>query len=685
MKQLKSLSAKIIAAIFALVALAFIADTLLTRSINQGVYQRTEALTGQMRAIVEAKDTEIQSLLTNLLNSREGSQQLNQTLAASKLEAKGLHKEALLEGTRHGISMSVASLISSAMMSGDAASAVEQIDTLLENDQIAAINLWRTDGNMAFRDNKTIEAVNTFVEADIFEPRDPESAIIIPDNRKAILQQALGKNSNSLSLDATIKDDEDNTIPVTYSYFLLENKEDCQSCHDSENAIRGVVEVAVASDELLALRAQSSKQIAELEKRLDAERAQLVNESKAKQEEVAKQTTHYTSELNDANAELVKTREEASLMSVGSKLFFFLLTIILLVIALGRLLSQPLKRLTSAMLRLAENDLTVEATENHREDEIGSMSRAISIFKDNAVERQKLEKESEEHMQQQQERQELIDTLFADFRSKIQLSLQTVSARAQSMQSSAEALNDISSTTSERAHSVNDASTHSSENVQIVAAASTEMMASIGEIGEQVVRTNDLVVTVSEEAGQTDTEVASLVEAAEKIGEVVSLIREISEQTNLLALNATIEAARAGEAGRGFAVVAAEVKDLAAQTGKATEDIASRIQTIQTSTGTSVEAIRSIATKMNEIREYTSAISAAVTEQSAATNEISHNIQQAAEGTKEIVLNISDVANSTEETRSSAHEVQTAAITVASVATDMRTIIDEFLEKVAAA
>ena len=198
-------------------------------------------------------------------------------------------------------------------------------------------------------------------------------------------------------------------------------------------------------------------------------------------------------------------------------------------------------------------------------------------------------------------------------------------------------------------------------------------------------RTIFLVLVASDEARETDRKVAGLASAAEKIGEVVSLIKDISEQTNLLALNATIEAARAGEAGRGFAVVAAEVKELAAQTGKATEDIANRVQIIQSSTGDSVAAIRSIASKMSEISEYTTAISAAVQEQNASTNEISMNIQQAAEGTREIVQNISEVASSTEETRSSADEVQTASATVASVASDMRTIIDDFLEKVAAA
>ncbi len=685
MKHFRSLSAKIVAAIFTFVAFAFIADTLLTRSITQSVYDRTEALTGQMRNIVEEKDHQIQSLLSGLLDSKKSHQDLSQSLSTKALKAETEHTAAFLEGTRNGISLSVASLVSSAMMSGDAEAAVDQIDILLENDQIAAINLWRTDGDLAFRDNKTIQKVNKFVESDAFELREDEGSVKISADRKAVLDQALAKDSNHESLESTLKDDDDKPVSVTYSYFILKNSEDCQSCHDPKEKVRGVLEVAVANDELLALRAKSEKLIKELDDRLQTEKATLVKASETERARVATQTRQYTAELNAANTSLIESREEASMMSIGSKLFFFLLTIATLAFALNKLLTKPLHRLTSVMLRLAQNDLTVEATGSDRTDEIGSMSQAIAIFKDNALERQKLEKESELHFKEQRERQMRIDALLQDFRSKIQSSLETVSARAELMHKSATALNSQSTATSERAQSVNEASSQSAENVQMMAAASTQMTSSIAEIGEQVHRTNDLVSAASTEAQETDAKMAGLASAAEKIGEVISLIRDISEQTNLLALNATIEAARAGEAGRGFAVVAAEVKDLAAQTGKATEDISNRIQAIQSSSGASVEAIRAIATKMTEISEYTTAISAAVNQQNSSTNEISHNIQQAAQGTREIVTNISEVAQSTEDTRHSALEVENASTTVANVATEMRDVIDDFLDKVAAA
>jgi methyl-accepting chemotaxis protein len=220
-------------------------------------------------------------------------------------------------------------------------------------------------------------------------------------------------------------------------------------------------------------------------------------------------------------------------------------------------------------------------------------------------------------------------------------------------------------------------------NVEIVAGAAEELAASIAEISRRLEQTNQIVDTAVAEAGSTHSEIGSLAQSAQKIGDVVKLIQDVAEQTNLLALNATIEAARAGDAGRGFAVVASEVKSLAVQTAKATEEIASQIVSVQVSTGAAVEAIRRIADRMKEISSYTSGAAASVRQQQAATGEISQNVMSAAQSSKEIAAVLGDVTGAAVETRSSAETVLAASEAVESAASSLREEVEGFLEKVA--
>jgi methyl-accepting chemotaxis protein len=222
-----------------------------------------------------------------------------------------------------------------------------------------------------------------------------------------------------------------------------------------------------------------------------------------------------------------------------------------------------------------------------------------------------------------------------------------------------------------------------STNVETAAVAADELSRSIAEISRQLTHTNEVVGLATTEARATDGEIAGLATGAQKIGDVVKLIRDIAGQTNLLALNATIEAARAGEAGKGFAVVASEVKSLAVQTAKATEDIASHILAVQNSTTSAVEAIRQIAARMQEINQYTSSVSASVEQQNAATGEISHNVASAAQGTGHVVAVLGDVAGAATETRSSAEIVLGASETVETAVSNLRTEVEEFLGRVA--
>jgi methyl-accepting chemotaxis protein len=251
------------------------------------------------------------------------------------------------------------------------------------------------------------------------------------------------------------------------------------------------------------------------------------------------------------------------------------------------------------------------------------------------------------------------------------------------MRSTASALFASSGQTSQRAESAVAAFNEASTNVETAAVAADELSRSIAEISRQLTHTSNIVALATGEARATDNEIAGLAAGAQKIGDVVKLIRSIAGQTNLLALNATIEAARAGEAGKGFAVVAAEVKSLAVQTAKATEDIASHILAVQNSTTSAVEAIRQIAARMQEINQYTAAVAASVEQQNSATGEISHNVASAAEGTGHVVAVLSEVAGAATETRTSAEVVRDASETVESAVAHLRLEVEDFLARVA--
>ena len=302
---------------------------------------------------------------------------------------------------------------------------------------------------------------------------------------------------------------------------------------------------------------------------------------------------------------------------------------------------------------------------------------------DDISERRKAERERAA-MQEQQQRRSLIEQAITAFRQRIEEHLHGVADGALAMRSTAAALFGSSGQTSQSAECAVTASNEASTNVETAAVAADELTSSIGEIGRQLASTTDIVRKAVAEAKGTNEQIAALAQAAQKIGDVIKLIRAIAEQTNLLALNATIEAARAGEAGKGFAVVASEVKSLAVQTAKATEDISSLISAVQDSTGSAVSAIGRIAARMQEIDSCANAVSAAVEQQNAATAEISHNVASAAGGAKLVVAVLAEVAGAATETRQSAESVLTAAQAVEAAASELRSEVAGFLARVAA-
>ena len=287
-------------------------------------------------------------------------------------------------------------------------------------------------------------------------------------------------------------------------------------------------------------------------------------------------------------------------------------------------------------------------------------------------------------MQEQHERRALIDQAIAAFRRQVEDHLRTVTEGAMAMRSTATTLLANSGHTSRGAASAVTASNEASLNVNTAAVAADELTGSIGEIGRQLTMTTNIVRAAVTEAHATNQQITMLAQAAQKIGDVIKLIRAIAGQTNLLALNATIEAARAGEAGRGFAVVASEVKSLAVQTAKATEDISTLIASVQGATSGAVAAIGRISSRMQEIDSCATTVSASVEEQSAATAEISHNVASAAGGAKVVVSVLDEVAGAANETATSAESVLAASQAVEAAAAELRHEVEGFLARVAA-
>ncbi|WP_170294968.1 HAMP domain-containing methyl-accepting chemotaxis protein [Roseospira navarrensis] len=352
---------------------------------------------------------------------------------------------------------------------------------------------------------------------------------------------------------------------------------------------------------------------------------------------------------------------------------------------IGAGITHPIRAMTDAMRRLADRDYGVTIPAQDHGDEIGDMAKTVQVFKDSMETADRLAAEQAEEVRQREARAERIAALNTRFDERVHGVLKAVAEATTQLQGASESMAAIAEQTTSQATTVASASEEASSNVQTVASAAEELAASIHEIGRQVQQTNDIANNAAAEADRTTGVVSGLAEASQKIGEVVNLITDIADQTNLLALNATIEAARAGDAGKGFAVVANEVKSLANQTARATEDIGRQIGAVQTETRTAVEAIRSIAEIIGTINEATTAIASAVEEQNAATAEISRNVQQASHGTSEVSHTITGVSQAAQEAGVAASSVLEATGTLRSQSTTLRTMVEEFLADVRAA
>ncbi|MCC5978007.1 MAG: HAMP domain-containing protein [Salinarimonas sp.] len=372
------------------------------------------------------------------------------------------------------------------------------------------------------------------------------------------------------------------------------------------------------------------------------------------------------------------------MMTIAATVLLAVLGIAVAVL-IGRSVSRPVVAMTTAMRELAEGNTAITVPGRERSDEIGAMAGAVEVFRQNAIERERLTSESEKEQLQRAERQRAVEALITEFRDSVGTMLEGVTGNMQQMRDTAHNLTMIASQTADLTEQTATASEDSSSNAATAAEAAESLNGAINEIARAVGMTTEVVGRATQAADHTNTRVASLSDAAQRIGDVIGLIQEIAEQTNLLALNATIEAARAGEAGKGFAVVAAEVKNLADQTAKATQEISEQIGAIQGSTKDAVSNIEQIAGIMKEVSEHTTSIAAAVEEQGASTDEITRNVQRSAESSRQVAGNIESVKASTDETNRSADHVLHSADAATDETQKLRRAIDTFLERVAAA
>ena len=449
-----------------------------------------------------------------------------------------------------------------------------------------------------------------------------------------------------------------------------------------EKIVQGLKEAATLLEEYrqaLTKLIENSKSIDQLVTEMAESAVAIVQGSSAMKADLLSDQQRLESE---SDATIGKTERMVLMLAVGGFLLGGTLALLL-----GKGISRPMTAMCKAMHELAGGNFDVVLPGLGRKDELGEMAGAVEEFKMQAIAKAERDAEAQDVQNKASSaarRTELIR--FADdFEAAVGAIVSNVSASAVQLEAAAGTLTRTAETTQSLSSQVAGASEEASNNMQSVAAATEELSASVDEIGRRVRESNEIAEAAVLQAEQTDGRIGKLSRAAQEIGDVVKLITAIAEQTNLLALNATIEAARAGEAGRGFAVVAAEVKSLASQTAKATDEISSHISGMQGATQESVAAIKEIGGTIGQISTIASTIASAVEQQSSATQEIARSVQTVAQGTHEAAANIMQVNRGATETGSASEEVLNSAKTLSTESARLRDELDRFMANIRAA
>ncbi len=396
-------------------------------------------------------------------------------------------------------------------------------------------------------------------------------------------------------------------------------------------------------------------------------------------------------EIRDAEASLLSVRaadQAAAMQSIIHAILFGVAGLVAVsalgIAALITAVSRPLSAMSTVMGTMASGQLNVTVPDQNRKDEVGAMAVALESFRQGLADAERMRVEQEKakalEMEQTARRAAIADA----FASEMATLAESFVTSSKEVQGAAQNLSATAEETSRQAQTVASAAEESSSNVQTVASATEELATSVREISGKVNHAAQIANQAVQQAASTESDIKELSHSAEAIGQVIELINTIAGQTNLLALNATIEAARAGEAGKGFAVVAAEVKQLAAQTARATEEISSKIGEIQQATGRTVTSIGAISTTIEQIREISSMVAAAVEEQGAATQEIASNTQRAAQGTEAVTSNISGVGQAAEMTGTASTQLMGLSNTLGAQANRLQDEVGAFVRNLRA-